>query len=88
MEVIKKYPLGQLFGRPFEKKDFVVLDSKEIFRLINDEANAKVHQYHQHDFYAIFWVVSGQLQQKLDGKTFRLTNGDVFCYLSRTGTRK
>ncbi|MHA4740335.1 AraC family transcriptional regulator [Dyadobacter sp. MSC1_007] len=78
MEEIKKYPLGQLFGRPFEKKDFVILDSQDIFRLINDDANSHVQQYHQHDFYTLSWLESGQLLQKLDGKTFTLSKGDIF----------
>jgi AraC family transcriptional regulator, transcriptional activator of pobA len=78
MEVIKKYPLGQLFGKPFEKKDFVILGSEEILGLIHDDANAHVQQYHQHDFYAITWIESGQLLQKLDGKTFTLSKGDIF----------
>jgi len=78
MENIKKYPLGQLFGRPFEKIDFVILDNEEILALIKHDVNAHVQQYHQHDFYAISWVQSGQLQQKLDGKVFTLNPGDIF----------
>nr|WP_276900063.1 AraC family transcriptional regulator [Pedobacter kyonggii] len=78
METIKKYPLGQLYGKPFEKKDFVALTSKEIFRLIDSDANTSVQQYHQHDFYAISWVESGQMQQNLDGKIYTLGKGDIF----------
>lgn len=78
MEIIKKYPLGQLFGTPFKKRDFVILTSEEIFRLINDDANASIQQYHQHDFYAISWIESGQLLQKLDGKMYTLNKGDIF----------
>jgi len=78
MEDIKKYPLGQLFGRPFEKRDFVMLGNEEILALINDDVNSHVQQYHKHDFYAISWVESGQLLQKLDGKTFTLSKGDIF----------
>lgn len=78
MEAIKKYPLGQLFGRPFERKDFVILDVEQILQLINEEVNSHVEQNHQHDFYIISWVESGQLLQKLDGKTFTLSKGDIF----------
>ena len=78
MEVIKKYPLGQLFGKPYESIDFAILRCDEIFKLISDEINAGVHQFHRHDFYVIFWMEKGRLLQKLDNKVYALQKGDVF----------
>ncbi|HTI93469.1 MAG TPA: AraC family transcriptional regulator [Puia sp.] len=78
MEIIKKYPLGQLFGKPYESIDFAVLRSDELLKLISDEVNAGVHQFHMHDFYAIFWVEKGGILQKLDNKNYSLRRGDVF----------
>jgi len=78
MEIIKKYPLGQLFGKPYESIDFVILRSDEIFKLISEEINADVHQFHKHDFYAIFWIEKGRLLQKLDNKIYSLRKGDIF----------
>jgi len=77
MEIIKKYPLGQLFGKPNESIDFAMLNSNEIFNLISDEMNASVHQFHKHDFYAIFWIEKGAILQKLDNKTYTLEKGDI-----------
>jgi AraC family transcriptional activator of pobA len=78
MEAVKKYPLGQLFGVPYKKIEFAVLASEEIFRLISEEVNTNVQRYHQHDFYLISWIESGQILQKLDGKTYTLNKGDIF----------
>ncbi|MET0635322.1 MAG: AraC family transcriptional regulator [Chitinophagaceae bacterium] len=78
MQIIKKYPLGQLFGTPLEKRDFVILRSEEIFRLIGDDVSSGIQKYHRHDFYAIFWIESGELLQKLDGRTYTLNKSDIF----------
>jgi AraC family transcriptional activator of pobA len=78
MEIIQKYPLGQLFGKPYENIDVLILTSEEIFKLISDEINAGVHRFHKHDFYVIFWIENGRLLQKLDNKIYTLQKGDIF----------
>jgi len=78
MEIIKKYPLGQLFGRPQENIDFAVLTTREIFNLLTDEQNSAVQQFHKHDFYTIFWLEQGQLTQNLDDAVYTLKKGDIF----------
>ncbi|WP_449399026.1 hypothetical protein [Chryseobacterium wanjuense] len=37
MEIIKEYPLGQLFGKPNDNIDFALLTSDELLKLITDE---------------------------------------------------
>lgn len=78
MEVIKEYPLGQLFGKPNENIDFALLTSDELLKLITDEKNVDVHQYHKHDFYVIFWMEDGEVVQKLDDREYKLKRGDIF----------
>ncbi len=78
MEAIKKYPLGQLFGRPHQEIDFAVLTSAEIFGLLSDERNSAVQRFHKHDFYTLFWLEQGRLEQNLDNAAYTLGKGDIF----------
>jgi len=78
LKSIKKYPLGQLFGTPYESIDFAILRSDDIFDLIADERNAGVYQFHKHDFYAIFYMEKGRMLQKLDDEIYQLREGDIF----------
>lgn len=43
-----------------------------------DERNAGVHQFHKHDFYAIFYIEKGQMRQRLDNKIYQLGERNIF----------
>lgn len=78
MEAIKKYPLGQLYNKPYEEINFLLLSLEDLKELASQDINSHVSQFHAHEFYTIFWVEKGYHRQVLDGTIFSLQKGDVF----------
>lgn len=80
-------------SQPFSQRQHMQTNTFEIFRY-RDQVSRDVPLHH-HDFYEIYFFVSGKVQYNVEGRSYRLTPGDILLirpmelhqpiFLSRSG---
>jgi len=65
----------QLFKQDFTTRQYMVNPDFEYFHY-KDESDMEV-EYHNHDFYEIYILISGKVTYTIEGKSYRLKPGDI-----------
>lgn len=71
----------QTFKQDFTTRQYMVTPDVEYFHYI-DKPTMEV-EYHNHDFYEIYFFISGKVTYVIEGKSYRLKPGDIVLVHSR-----
>lgn len=65
----------EVYGQDFTERQFMVSPDFEFYHY-RDEPNLKV-EYHNHDFYEIYFLISGKVNYIIEGRAYVLKPGDI-----------